>query len=98
MEFKNFLFLSLGALLVTAYKILKQVGEGVKLNIATIFAEICIALVFSFMVVPYLMNKYQLDIYGGLLIVGALSLFSKIVVQMAEGYLKKNVQSKIDKL
>ncbi len=98
MEFQNFLYLSLGSFLVTGYKVANEISKGNKLNIASIFAEICIGLALACMVVPFGMKKYDLDIYGGLFAVFVLSLFSKILISLGEKYIEKKGLNKINNL
>lgn len=97
-EFKNYLIYAAFGLLVTCWKIFKQVSEGIKLSIAKITSEVLLSLIISLAVVPKLVKYLKWDLDGGIFLATIISMFSKIIIEVIEKNGKKKLEDKIDKL
>jgi hypothetical protein len=96
-KFHELLILAAAGLLVTAYKVLKSISEGVTLTIATIVTKVLLSLIISLLIVPKIMIYFSMDIYSGLTVASVINLFSEGIMKIAEKKVLEKVEEKLDK-
>ena len=94
MDFKNYLFLSLAALLTTIFKLLKGANMSAKIIASKVILSIIIAMFF----VPAIMDWFNLSLQIGLGLAALLTMISEQVVDIIEKTIPKKLNDKIDKL
>jgi hypothetical protein len=97
-DFKNYLILAGAGIVVTLYKIFKSLSDGTKLRMVTILSKVLLALIISLLVVPRIMEWFDWDINGGLMINALLNLFSEGIMVLVEKELLKKIKDKIEKI
>jgi hypothetical protein len=98
MDYKSYIYLAGAGLLVTSYKVFKNISEGIRLKVAQIITEILLALIISLLIVPKIMLFMGWGIEGGMAINAVLNIFSKFILMALEKAIPKKIEDKIGNL
>ena len=94
MEFKNYLFLAIAAVLTTLFKILR----GIKMSAKIIASKVILSIIIAMFFVPAIMEWFNLSLQIGLGLAALFTMISEQVVDIIEKTIPKKITDKINKI